>query len=323
MTAVAPSAGFVLAIDIGGTKTAAALAGRDDVPQHTLVAPSRAGEGPDAVVETVRLLAERLLAAADERYGAMITLAGVGIGTAGVVDAGTGTIVSSTDTFADWPGTRLADRVRAALAERLADGAPIAVQNDVDAHASGEFLHGAAAGASSALVVAVGTGVGAGVIVDGRPVRGAHHVGGELAHLPIRGAEHLRCPCGRTGHLEAIGAGLGLHRHYLSLGGDPAVTDARGVAAAAAGGDGRAVQAIADSAAAVGRALAGAAALIDPERIVITGGVPQIGDAWWQAMLAAYRDDAIDALQNTPILPGALGDDAPLRGAAASAWRNR
>jgi glucokinase len=309
----------VLAVDIGGTKTAATLAGRDDVPLATLVAPSRAAEGPDAVVETVRALAARLLAAADEQTGTRTTLSGVGIGTAGVVDAATGTIVSSTATFADWPGTRVADRVREALGDRLPHDAPVAVQNDVDAHAAGEFAHGAAAGASSALVVAVGTGIG--VIIDGRPVRGAHHVGGEFAHVPVRGAEHLRCPCGRTGHLEAIGAGIGLHRQYVWLGGDADVTDTRGVAAAAAAGDAVAARAIADSADAVGRALAGAAALIDPELIVITGGVPQIGDAWWQPMLAAYRAEAIDALQNTPILPGGLGDDAPLRGAAASAWR--
>jgi glucokinase len=297
----------VLAVDIGGTKTAATLAGRDDVPLATLVAPSRAAEGPDAVVETVRALAARLLAAADEQTGTRTTLSGVGIGTAGVVDAAT--------------GTRVADRFRVALGDRLPHDAPVAVQNDVDAHAAGEFAHGAAAGASSALVVAVGTGIGAGVIIDGRPVRGAHHVGGEFAHVPVRGAEHLRCPCGRTGHLEAIGAGIGLHRQYVWLGGDADVTDTRGVAAAAAAGDAVAARAIADSADAVGRALAGAAALIDPELIVITGGVPQIGDAWWQPMLAAYRAEAIDALQNTPILPGGLGDDAPLRGAAASAWR--
>jgi len=313
---------LVLAVDIGGTKTAAALAGRDDVPQGTLVAPSRAGEGPDAVVETVRALAVRLLDAADDASGERTVLAGVGIGTAGVVDAVNGTIVSSTDTFADWPGTRLAERVRTALGDRLAADAPVAVQNDVDAHAAGEFRHGAASGASSALVIAVGTGIGAGVIIDGRHLRGAHHVGGEFAHVPIRDADHLRCPCGRAGHLEAVAGGIGLHRHYLSLGGDTAVTDTRGVSAAAASGDAIAVQAIADSATAVGRALAGAAALIDPERIIITGGVPQIGDLWWQPMLTAYRAEAIDALQNTPILPGALGDDAPLRGAAASAWRN-
>ncbi|WP_431805987.1 ROK family protein [Microbacterium paraoxydans] len=304
----------VLAVDIGGTKTAAALADRSDVLLRTEVAATPAADGPAAVVATVAALAERLLPA-----GA--TYAGVGIGTAGVVNAATGTIVSATDTFADWPGTPLAALVRTALGSRLRPAAPVAVQNDVDAHAAGEYRHGAAAGAASALVVAVGTGVGAGLILDGRPARGAHHVAGEIAHVPTPGAEHLRCPCGRRGHLEAIGSGLGLHRHYLALGGDPGLRDARAVAAAATAGDRLALRALEDSAAAVGRALAGAAALLDPERVVVTGGVPNIGEPWWGPMRAAYRAEAIDALQSTPILPGALGDDAPLRGAAASAWR--
>lgn len=309
----------VLAVDIGGTKTAAALAGRDDVPLATLVASTPAAESPTAVIATVVDLAQRLLADAADGT----RLVGVGIGTAGVVDTTTGTIVSATETFSDWPGTRVADLVRAGLGELLDADALVAVQNDVDAHALGEFRHGAAAGASSALIVAVGTGVGAGIVIDDRQLRGAHHVGGEIAHMPTPGAEHLRCPCGRNGHLEALGSGIGMHAHFLSLGGDPAIVNARGVAAAAASGDEVAARALAESAASVGRAIAAAATLLDPERIVVTGGVPNIGDAWWSPMLAAFRAEAIDALQNTPILPGTLGDDAPLRGAAASAWRNR
>ncbi|MCI1018923.1 ROK family protein [Microbacterium sp. C5A9] len=307
----------VLAVDIGGTKTAVALADRDDVLLRVESAPTPAALGPAAVVATVIGLARRLLPS-----GAR-PLAGVGIGTAGVVDVSTGTIVSATDTFADWPGTPLADEVRRALGALVDAHAPVVVQNDVDAHAAGEFRHGAAAGASSALIVAVGTGVGAGVMLGGEAVRGAHHVAGEIAHMPTPGAEHLRCPCGRRGHLEAVGSGIGMHRHFLHLGGDPAVRDARGVAAAAETGDPLARRALADSASAVGRALAGAATLIDPERIVITGGVPNIGDAWWEPMRRAFAADAIDRLQSTPILPGVLGDEAPLRGAAASAWRAR
>lgn len=305
----------VLAVDIGGTKTAAALADRGDTLLRTETAPTPAAQGPEAVVATVVVLAGRLLEGSGRR------LSGVGIGTAGVVDAGTGTIVSATDTFAHWPGTPLAALVRAGLGAHLRTDAPVAVQNDVDAHAAGEYLHGAAAGAASALVVAVGTGVGAGLMLHGRAVRGAHHVAGEIAHLPVPGAAHLRCPCGRSGHLEALGSGIGMHRHFASLGGDSAITDARGVAAAAAAGDPIARRAVEESAAAVGRALAGAATLLDPERIVVTGGVATIGDAWWRPMHAAFRAEAIDALQHTPILPGALGHEAPLRGAAASAWR--
>ncbi|GAA1229312.1 glucokinase [Microbacterium phyllosphaerae] len=311
----APPREVVLAVDIGGTKTAAALVDRDGALLRTETAPTRAAEGPVAVVSTVAGLARRLLA------GMPVLLAGVGIGTAGVVNVSTGTIVSATDTFADWPGTPVAQLVREALGDLLAPDAPVVVQNDVDAHAEGEHRHGAAAGAASVLVVAVGTGVGAGLILDGNAVRGAHHVAGEIAHLPTPGAEHLRCPCGRRGHLEAIGSGIGLHAHFRWLGGDPLIADARGVAAAAADGDPIAQRAVSESAAAVGRALAGAATILDPERIVITGGVPKIGDAWWKPMQRAFVADAIDALQSTPILPGVLGDDAPLRGAAASAWR--
>jgi glucokinase len=306
----------VLAVDIGGTKTAAALADRDDALLRTEVAATPAAGGPAAVVATAVALAERLLS------GTGLRLSGVGIGTAGVVDAGRGTIVSATDTFADWPGTPLAALVRAGLGAHLPPDAPVAVQNDVDAHAAGEYRHGAAAGAASALVVAVGTGVGAGLVLDDKAVRGAHHVAGEIAHLPVPGAAHLRCPCGRFGHLEAIGSGIGMHRHFRYLGGDPGIADARGVATAAAAGDPIARRALDESAAAVGRALAGAATLLDPERIVVTGGVPNIGESWWFPMRAAFHSEAIDALQNTPILPGTLGDDAPLRGAAASAWRH-
>ena len=317
----------VLAVDIGGTKTAAALVDRQDRLLRTEVAPTPAASGPAAVVATVIMLAERLLAQpllADALLAdGGARLVGVGIGTAGVVDAGTGTIVSATDTFADWPGTPLAALVRAGLGAQLPIDAPVMVQNDVDAHAAGEYAHGAAAGASSALIVAVGTGVGAGLILDGRPIRGAHHVAGEIAHMPAPGAEHLRCPCGRLGHLEAIGSGIGMHRHFVSLGGDPTSPDARGVSAAAASDDPIARRALDESAAAVGRTLAAAATLLDPERIVITGGVANIGESWWRPMREAYRREAIDALQNTPILPGTLGDEAPLRGAAASAWRTR
>lgn len=121
----------VLAVDIGGTKTAAALADRHDTLLRTEVATTPAAEGPTAVVATVVALAERLLS------GTGLRLSGVGIGTAGVVDAGSGTIISATDTFADWPGTPLAALVRAGLGAHLITDAPVRVQNDVDAHAAG------------------------------------------------------------------------------------------------------------------------------------------------------------------------------------------
>lgn len=303
----------VAAVDIGGTKTTVALVDASETIVDRVTASTPGRIGGAAIVDLVAALTTSLV----ERHGA--SLRGVGVATAGVVDTSTGTIVSATDTLRGWIGMPLGAAVRAGLGEHLAGSAPITVQNDVDAHALGEYLCGAGRGASSLLTVAVGTGVGGGLIVEGRPWRGAHHVAGEIAHMPVPGAEHLRCPCGRMGHLEAIGGGLGLLRHYRWLGGDPAVVDTRAVAARAAD-DLTAGRAIADAAGAVGRALAGAATLLDPEVIVVTGGVADIGPVWWHPMEAAFRATVIDALAGVPVHRGVLGADAPLRGAAASAW---
>ena len=331
----------VIAVDIGGTKTVVALVDRALRVTHAHTAPTPAREGAAAVVATVAHLAA---AALDEASGASqhaggsqvpapFTVCGVGIGTAGTVDPARGVIVASTDTMAGWAGTELARDVRAALTEVLAlrgvtvrDAAqpptplPVTVRNDVDAHAAGESAAGAARGDQSVLVVAVGTGIGAGIILAGTPLTGAHHSGGDLAHVPVPGAEHLTCTCGRPGHLEAIASGLGILAHYRSLGGDQAVPDSREVAARARGGDPLAAQAIADAARALGRALAGAVAILDPDRVVLTGSVTGIGAPLWDTAEAAFRAELTGAVSGTPLVAGELGGDAPLVGAAAAAW---
>lgn len=306
--------GVVLAVDVGGTKTAVALVDRDGRVVDAATAATPALQGSAAVVDGIARLAASVL----DRAGEPTPVVGVGVATAGVVDTERGVIVSSTDTLAGWAGTPLASLLRTELALRIGETAML-VQNDGDAHALGELRSGAAIGASSMLLVAVGTGVGAAVVVDGRVVRGSRHVAGELGHLPVAGADALRCPCGRLGHLEAIGSGVGMHRHYLALGGDPIATDARAVVARAAT-DPVAQRALRESAAAVGRAIAGAVTLLDPELVVLSGGVVAAGAAWWDPMEAALRAELIDVLRDIPVVPGSLGDRAPLLGAAASVW---
>lgn len=304
----------VLAVDIGGTKTAAALVDRELAIVDRAEAPTPGAQGSSAILEGVVSLGTSLL----ERAAGSVRLAGIGVGTAGVVDVPRGMIVSSTDTLAGWAGTPVADVLRAAFSS-TDEPLPLHVQNDVDAHAEGELRLGAARGANSALLVAVGTGVGASVVVDGRIVRGHRHVAGELGHLPIAGADHLRCPCGRTGHLEALASGVGMLAHFRSLGGDPAVPDARRIVALA-GSDAIAARALAESAAAVGRGLAAGITMLDPEVVVLSGGVVAAGAAWWEPMEHALRAELIDVLHGVPVVRGRLGDRAPLIGAAASAW---
>ena len=156
----------VVGIDLGGTKTAAALVAPDGTLGVRVEAPTPAAEGPDAVLDVVAGLVARV--AGDSPIG------GVGIGTAGIVDAA-GRVVSATETFAGWVGTDLVAGVGARLPARV----PIRVYNDVDAHLLGEAWLGAGCGHSSVLMVAVGTGVGGALLIDGRLVRGAHGAAGD------------------------------------------------------------------------------------------------------------------------------------------------
>lgn len=304
----------VLAVDIGGTKTAAALVDRELVILDRDEGATPGAQGAAAILDVVVALGTALL----ERAAGSVRLLGIGVGTAGVVDVSRGVIVSSTDTLAGWAGTPVADVLRAAFSS-TAEPLPVQVQNDVDAHAEGELRSGAARASQSALLVAVGTGVGASVVVDGRIVRGHRHVAGELGHLPIAGADHLRCPCGRPGHLEALASGVGMLAHFRSLGGDRAVPDAQSIVARA-DRDPIAARALTESASAVGRGLAAAVTLLDPELVVLSGGVTGAGAAWWQPMESALRAELIDVLHEVPVMRGTLGDRAPLIGAAASAW---
>lgn len=294
---------YAVGVDVGGTKTAAALVGAEGSLGPVATVPTPAASGGAAVLDAVARLVEQVAQGRE--------VVGVGVGTAGIVDARAGRIVSSTDTFADWVGTD----VGAGLRERLGV-ARVQVRNDVDAHALGECWRGAGAGAASVLMLAVGTGVGGAVVLDGRLRTGAHHVAGEVAHIPAVGAEGLRCPCGRPGHLEALAAGPGIARHYRALSGAGDEPDAREVARRAASGDAVARAAIADAAVCLGRTLAGIVTVLDPDLVIVGGGVPGIGPLWWEPFEAACRAELVDVLGGLPILPARLGPEAALLGAA-------
>jgi glucokinase len=302
----------VVGVDLGGTKIAAATVSATGGVGAVRTVPTPASQGADAVLDAVAALVRAVAADAGVGPGA------VGIGTAGVVDVGSGTIVSATDTFPGWPGTSVASGVRDRLA---ASGVvPVFVENDVDAHAAGESWRGAAAGARSALLVAVGTGVGGAVVLDGRPLRGAHHLAGELGHMPVPGADGLPCTCGRPGHLEAVAAGPAIHRRYLALGGDPGARDARDVVARAQRDDALADRVVRESATALGRAIAGVVTVLDPEIVVVGGGVAGSGDPWWPALDRSLRAEVVDVLAGLPLRRAALGGSAAIIGAARGAW---
>ncbi|WP_259559553.1 ROK family protein [Brachybacterium sillae] len=295
---------MLLAVDIGGTKTTAAAVALDVARGEATVladrtAPTPASADPEAVLATAAQLLR------DVREGHPEPRA-LGIATAGVVDPDTGAITHATDSLPGWAGTP----VRDGLAEAL--GLPAAALNDVHAHGLGEARFGAAAGATSALLVAVGTGIGGAVLLDGSVVPGHHGVAGHVGHLPVPEAEGVPCSCGRTGHLEGFASGPGILRQV-------GAGDGRALAAAAASGDADAAAAYQRAGVATGRVLGGLANALDPEVIVLTGGVAEAVGPWWEAVREGFRHDALDAVRGTPLFRARAGVRAALLGAAVHA----
>jgi len=228
------------------------------------------------------------------------------------------------------PGFRNAP-VRDALASAL--DLPVFVDNDANAAAHGELRHGAARGARYALVITLGTGIGGGIIARGRVIRGAHGFAAEIGHFQIDPHGPL-CACGQRGHWEAFASGSALGRMgrdraevgrapaVLALAGDDAsaVTGVH-VGDAAQAGDADALEVISEYAGYVAVGLAGLANILDPERIVVSGGLVELGDTLFAPVRAAF-DHQLEGTEYRPaieIVPAELGEHAGVIGAAARA----
>ena len=291
--------GLVIGVDLGGTKIAAAIVDADGDVRSSATVATPARDGATAVVEDVAALVARLRRSLDGSSDAVVA---VGIGSAGIVDAERGTIVGATDAIAGWAGTPLAE----AVADRT--GLPTRVVNDVHAHALGERFLAGLDPADDLLLVAIGTGIGGSLLIGGRPHAGAHSASGHVGHVPSPFAIDVPCSCGGVGHAEATGSGPGILASYLRAGGTAA--DTREVAARAADGDARAVEAIALSARAVGALVGGLVNSVDPAAVVVSGGVPEIGDAWWDPFETQARGELLPALRDVPLRRGVDGGAA-------------
>ena len=318
----------VIGVDLGGTKTAAGVVAPSGEVLMLETIPTLNRAGGEAILDaTAALIAGLVERAAD----AGISVSGVGIGSAGVIDATAGMVVSATDAIHGWAGTELVSGLSSRLS--LAPSMVRAV-NDVHAHALGEAWLGAAAGSSSSLMVAFGTGVGGSFVLNGAPVLGHRFVGGHVGHFAspyaALGGTPLPCVCGGSGHVEAIASGPALYEAFLHFGGSAReALDTRGVfelaaseahdgGAAAASADSRAaaLRAIEVGAAAAGQAVGGLINILDPETVVISGGLADAGELWWKPMEAALRQELLSPLVSVPVLRATLGNTAAIVGAA-------
>lgn len=286
-----------LAIDIGGTKILAGLVAGDGAVTGLVEVPTPAREGADAIVEAV------IAAAGQVRAAAPAPPVRCGVGTAGVV-APDGSIASATDLLRGWAGTPLGARLAAAL------GLEVRVLNDVHATGLCEALLGAARGRASALVVAVGTGIGGAIVRHGSVEQGAHGIAGSIGHLPAPLRQGRICSCGACDHVEAYASGPSLEAEYRRRTGR-----ALGLRAIAASADPEATAVIAEGAAALGAVIGGANNLVDTEVVVIGGGVAGLGEAYLAPLRRAAATEALGATRAVPVVPARFGAQACLVGA--------
>ncbi|AOZ72749.1 hypothetical protein BK816_05115 [Boudabousia tangfeifanii] len=295
----------LIGIDIGGTKTAVGLVDANGLILALAQCPTATQDGPEAIVNNAIALANDLIAKSDHPVSA------VGIGSAGVVEPGTGRIVSATDAIPGWTGTDLANLVAAGT------HLPCWAENDVHAHARAEAWQGAGKDYRSMLMAAIGTGIGGAFVTDGQTQVGAHGVSGLIGHFAIPEAEGIECTCGGQGHFEALCSGPAILAAFERAGGKAA--SAREVEDLAVAGDELAAEVFAACARATGRALGGLTNMFDPEVVVVGGGMSQAGELWWQPLREAFSQEVIPFLAKVPLVSAQLKRDSGLIGAASLA----
>ena len=281
-------AGHVLVADLGATSIDVALTTLDGRILAHMGEPAEIASGPEVVLGRVDELFDELTGPRRRLPG---RLWGVGVGVPGPVEFRTGRPISPS-IMPGWDGYPVRER----LADRY--GAPVWVDNDVNVLALGEWRSGVAAGHDNVVVVKIGTGIGAGIISDGRLHRGAQGSAGDVGHIHVSDDRSVVCRCGNTGCLEALAGGEAIGRDgeaAARAATSPrlrAVLDSRGtvtaedVARAASFGDPVAAALLQEAGRRVGLMLASVVNFFNPSLVVIGGGVAQSGDA----LLAAIRE---------------------------------
>jgi fructokinase len=286
-----------IGIDLGGTKIeGVVLDAEGGVVVRKRVPTEREG-GYEHIVERVAALVSELCPLAPlARH--------VGVGTPGSESARDGTVKNSNTTCLN--GRPL----RRDLAEAI--GLPVALENDANCFALAETSYGAARGHGVVFGVILGTGVGGGIVMAGRPWAGLQHIGGEWGHHRIDPAGPA-CYCGHRGCVETYLSGPALARAYAEAGGE--ATDAPTVLARAGAGEPTAVAALGGYLEIFGRALANVVNVLDPDAIVLGGGLSNVEALYSRGREALARYVFNDELR-TPLLRPALGDSAGVVGAA-------
>jgi glucokinase len=310
--------GFYLMADVGGTHIRTAVGGDDIRLLGKLHRSTQVDRGPDGVMAQIEEMARESLHLASVELSDVARMV---IAAPGPLDPETGVVIEAPN-LPGWRDVPLAGAIQARL------GVPVRAVNDANSAAVGEFHFGAGRGVRNMVYLTVSTGIGAGVIVDGRLMEGSNGMAGEIGHMTID-MDGPRCPCGNVGCLEMLASGTAIGRIFrerLAAGGTSIVTQwtshATGadVTRAAAMEDPLAVEVFAEAAHALGVGVVNAVNIFNPDVVVLGGGVTGAGDRLFGPVRAMVKERAMPvSRENARVLPVALGDDAGMCGALAIA----
>ena len=306
---------YAFGIDLGGTTakiglftTSGALLEKWEVATDT----SNAGE------HILENLAAAILGKMNEQGIQPEQVEGVGIGVPGpVLDSSIVPIVCAN--LGGW-----GERNVSAQLSGLLNGLKVLVGNDANVAALGEIWMGAAKGAKNAVMVTLGTGVGGGVVVNGKVIDGVHGAGGEIGHITVNRHETATCGCGKHGCLEQYSSATGVVRCMKKLLDENPNTPcvlrgtefaAKDVFDAARNGDALAAREVDEMSDTLGMALANIASTVDPEAFLVGGGVARAGDVLFAPLNKHFQEYAFKSCRETPIKQASLGNDAGIYGA--------
>lgn len=309
-----------LAIDLGGTQLRAAMVSSAGSIVSFAAEPTRAQSGPDVVIGQICQLLDEVL-----QQNPSQTPIGIGMGAPGPLDPQAGVVIAP-PTLSGWHNVPLAEIIERRFA------LPVRLENDANAAALGEWHFGAGRGAQSMVFVTVSTGIGGGVIADGRILHGRRGLAAEIGHMTITN-EGERCFCGAIGCFEAVASGTALGRRASALtkpfdGSRMRALSAnvdvsgRHVVDAAREGDALALELLEDEARWLGVGFTNLLHLYSPDMIVMGGGISHGFELMQHRITTTIRSRAMPAYHAVPIVTAKLGHHAGLVGAASMVFQN-
>ena len=302
-------------IDVGGTTVKIGLFTTDAKLIDSMEIPTRKeDEGSHILPDICEAIDAKLV----EKKITRDSLLGVGIGIPGPITKD-GTVLNCVNL--GWGMFNVEEKL-----SQMLGGVPVKAGNDANVAALGETWQGGGRGFEDLILVTLGTGVGGGVIIGGKIITGSNGAAGEIGHIPAVTEDAEQCGCGKYGCLETVGSATGIVREakkLLQRSEEPSALrtiddlTCKDIFDAAKEGDSLAMEVVNQLAHYLGRAIAGIAAVTNPQVVVIGGGVSKAGKFLLDKIEESFNENAFHATKNAKFALATLGNDAGMYGAAA------